>query len=423
MGLVGEDESGVEEPRHVQVAGVPGEAANLGLRVPAGSRDTDGSHNFNLAPAARTRQTCQPMTPPDVDRVLAVARRICAVPAPTFHEEARAELVTALFAEAGLAPTRDRVGNVIAELGEGPGDEAVVFAAHLDTVFPADTDIAFAETDGRLAAPGLGDNSLAVAALVELARALAPRQPRRRLVLAATVGEEGLGDLRGAKALLDDRPCQAFVAVEGQMLDSLTVAAAGSIRFRITIRGPGGHPWSDRDNPSAIHALLEPLAGLVAKLRKSGLVANVGVIAGGTVINAIAAEARADLDVRSEDERALRRAAQRVHAAFAAVGDGLEVEIAELGHRPGGRIDPDDPLLAAARRARERAGLGPAPELASSTDANAAHGRGIPAITVGVTTGGNAHRLDEYIDLEPLPAGLAALEALALQLAGGADPA
>jgi len=207
------------------------------------------------------------------------------------------------------------------------------------------------------------------------------------------------------------------------MLDSLTVAAVGSVRFRIVVRGPGGHPWSDRGTPSAVHALLEPLARLVAELAGAGLVANVGVIGGGTVINAIAAEARAELDVRSEDERALRRAAERVHAAFASPGEGLEVEIAELGHRPGGRIEPDHPLLAAARRAREHAGLPAAPELASSTDANAAHGRGIPAITVGVTTGANAHRLDEYIDLEPLPAGLAALEALAVELAGGAGAA
>lgn len=359
------------------------------------------------------------MTPPDADRVLADARRICAVPAPTFQEEARAELVAALLAEAGVSAERDAAGNVIATLGDGPAENAVVFAAHLDTVFAADTEIAFTEADGRLGAPGLGDNSLAVASLVELARRLAPRAPRRRIVLAATVGEEGLGDLRGAKALLDERPCTAFVAIEGQMLDSLTVAAAGSVRFRIVIRGPGGHPWSDRDNPSAIHALLSPLAALVTELRAAGLVANVGVIGGGTVINAIAAEARAELDVRSEDEAELRWAAERAHAAFAEVAAGLTVEIQELGHRPGGRIDPDHPLLAAARRARESAGLEPAPELASSTDANAAHGRGIPAITVGVTIGANAHRLDEYIELEPLPAGLAALEALAMELADG----
>jgi tripeptide aminopeptidase len=373
----------------------------------------------NLALRLRTRQTWPPMTRPDPDRVLADARRICAVPAPTFHEGARAELVSALLVEAGVTPARDGVGNVVAELGDGPAEEAVVFAAHLDTVFSADTEIAFTEEPGRLAAPGLGDNSLAVAALVELARRLVPRGPSRRIVLAATVGEEGLGDLRGAKALLDERPCAAFVAVEGQMLDSLTVAATGSVRFRIVVRGPGGHPWSDRDNPSAIDALLRPLASLVGDLRQAGLVANVGVIAGGTVINAIAAEARAELDVRSEDEAALRRAGELVRSAFTSLADGLSVQIAELGHRPGGRIDPHHPLLAAARRAREQAGLEAAPEQASSTDANAAHGRGIPAITVGVTTGGNAHRLDEYIDLGPLPAGLAALEALASELADG----
>ncbi len=359
------------------------------------------------------------MTPPDADRVLADARRICAVAAPTFAEEARAELVARLLGEAGVVAERDAVGNVVAVLGEGPEEDAVVFAAHLDTVFAADTEIGFTEAPGRLGAPGLGDNSVAVAALVELARRLAPRVPQRRMVLAATVGEEGLGDLRGAKGLLDQRPCAAFVAIEGQMLDSLTLAAAGSVRFRIIIRGPGGHPWSNRDNPSAIHALLAPLAGLVGELRTAGLVANVGVIGGGTVINAIAGEARAELDVRSEDEGELRWAAERVPAAFADVAVGLEVEVQELGHRPGGRIDPDHPLVAAARRARESAGLEPAPELASSTDANAAHGRGIPAITVGVTTGANAHRLDEYIDLEPLPAGLAALEALAIELAEG----
>jgi acetylornithine deacetylase/succinyl-diaminopimelate desuccinylase-like protein len=360
-----------------------------------------------------------PLSDPYVARVLDEATRICAVPAPTFQEAARADLVAQLLAEAGLTPQRDSAGNVLAELGDGPEEDAVVFAAHLDTVFSADTEIAFDERDGRLAAPGIGDNSLAVAAIVHLARQLSPHRLTRRVLLAATVGEEGLGDLRGAQALLDQRPCAAFVAVEGQMLGSITVVAVGSVRFRVTVRGPGGHPWSDREHPSAVHALLAPLSGLVAELGDAGLVANVGVIGGGTVINAIAAEAHADLDVRSEDEGALRAAAQTVREAFGTPPAGLAVDIDELGHRPGGRIDPDHPLLAAARRARAGAGLEPAPERASSTDANAAHGRGIPAITVGVTTGANAHRLDEYIDLAPLPAGLAALDALAFELAAG----
>jgi tripeptide aminopeptidase len=149
---------------------------------------------------------------------------------------------------------------------------------------------------------------------------------------------------------------------------------------------------------------------------------NVGVIRGGTVINAIAGEVSAALDLRSEDEAALQQAAQFVREAFAGLGRGLTLRMEPVGHRPGGRIDPTDALLVAARRARERAGLPDAPESASSTDANVAHGRGIPAITVGVTTGGNAHRLDEYIDLEPVASGVASLEALIDELAAPSLP-
>jgi tripeptide aminopeptidase len=351
-------------------------------------------------------------------RVIQDARTICAVPAPTFSEAARGELVAQLFTAAGVVPDRDVAGNVIARLGDGPAAEAIVFAAHLDTVFAAGTEIVLREQDGRLAAPGIGDNSLAVAALVHLVRHFGGRPLRRPVVLAATVGEEGLGDLRGAKALVESVPCAAFVAVEGMMLNSLTVVAVGSVRFRLTVDGPGGHPWSDRENPSAIHAILGPLRAIVEELRAQDLVANVGVIAGGTVINAIAGKASAELDIRSEDDGALRRAADTVRDAFDGLDPGLTVTIEPLGHRPGGRLDPGHELLAAAQVARRRAGLPAAPEEASSTDANAAHGRGIPAITVGVSTGANAHRLDEYIDLEPIPAGLASLEALVDELAG-----
>lgn len=362
-----------------------------------------------------------PAQQPDRDetaRVIDEARRICAVPAPTFAEGPRGELVGELFAAAGLRVERDDAGNVIAQAGTGRAEDAVVFAAHLDTVFAAGTPITFTESGDRLGAPGLGDNSVAVAAIVYLARRLRHRSLHRPVLFAATVGEEGLGDLCGAKALLDERPCAAFVAVEGQMLDSITLSAVGSVRFAITVRGPGGHPWTDRGTPSAIHGLLGPLADAVTQLTTAGLVANVGVIVGGTVINAVAAEARAELDVRSEDDAALRWAAELVPAAFGRLDAGLTATVEPLGHRPGGAIDPGHPLVAAARRARERAGLLPAQERAASTDANAALGRGIPAITVGVSTGANAHRLDEYIDLAPIPRGLAALEALADELAG-----
>jgi tripeptide aminopeptidase len=349
-------------------------------------------------------------------RVIDDARAICAVPAPTFAEGPRGELVAELFAGAGVTPATDAAGNVVAQLGDGPAERTLVLAAHLDTVFEAGTEIAFREGNGQLAAPGIGDNSLAVASLIHLARRLAGRPLDRPVVLAATVGEEGLGDLRGAKALVAERPCAAFVAVEGMMLDSITTAAVGSLRFRVTVRGAGGHPWSDHGTPSAVHGLLKVLATVLDTVTDPDVVLNVGVIHGGTVINAIAAQASAEIDLRCQDETALRRAGEQVRAAAAGLEPGLTMTLDELGHRPGGRIAADHELLAAAHRARARAGLPRAPETASSTDANAAHGRGIPAITVGITTGDNAHRLDEYINLAPVPAGLAALDALVEEL-------
>jgi len=340
------------------------------------------------------------------------------MPAPPFGEGPRAELVAWMLGEAGAPARIDDTGNVIARLGP-EGDDAVAFAAHLDTVFAAGTEIRFEESDGRLAAPGVGDNSIAVAALLHLARHLKDRPLARPVALVATVGEEGLGDLRGAKALLDELPVGAFVAVEGQMLHAIKTAAVGSLRLRVTVRGPGGHPWSDRGTASAAHGLVDALSGALAEAHNAGIVLNVGTMRGGTVINAIASEAVAELDLRAEDDRLLQATAKRVQEVVGWAPVGLETTVEALGRRPAGRVAPDHPLVAAARRARERAGLPPAEEGASSTDANAAYGRGIPAITVGVTTGGYAHRLDEYIDLEPIAGGLAALEALAEELAAG----
>src|SRR6185436_12247084 len=235
-------------------------------------------------------------------RVIADTRRICAMPAPPFAEGPRAELVAFLLGEIGVAARIDDTGNVVAAPGGAAGPDAVVFAAHLDTVFAEGTEIAFTEGDGRLAAPGVGDNSIAVAALLHLARHLRGRAPARPVVLAATVGEEGLGDLRGAKALLDDLDVGAFVAVEGQMLDAIKTAGVGSIRLQLTRRGPGGHPWGDRGTPSAVHGLVDLLSGALAEAHAADVMVNVGVIAGGTVINAIAGEATALIDLRAEDD-------------------------------------------------------------------------------------------------------------------------
>ena len=358
------------------------------------------------------------LDPAELARTLADAERICSVPAPTNDEGRRAEFVAGLLRDEGATPRSDDAGNVLATFGTGDDADAVVFAAHLDTVFAAGTDVMPRRDGDRIAAPGIGDNSLGVAALLHLARGLRDRPLTRQVVLAATVGEEGLGDLRGAKTLVAARPWGAFVAVEGMEVERLVTAAVGSLRYRITLTGPGGHPWGDRGTPSAAHELLGPLQEILAATASAGVSTNVGGIAGGTAINVIAAQASADLDLRCENAAGLEEAERIVRGAFDRLPEGVTAAVEKLGHRPGGRIDPAAELLRAARRARERAGLPAAEEDASSTDANAAHGESIPAITVGITVGANAHRLDEYIETGPAAGGLAALDALLDELAG-----
>jgi tripeptide aminopeptidase len=353
--------------------------------------------------------------PESAEIVLADAQRICTVPAPTFAEGPRAELVAELFAAAGAPAKLDDVGNVLCRVGgDGP---AVVLAAHLDTVFGPDQPIEIVRSGGRIAAPGIGDNALAVAALLAIARRLSARPPERPVVLAATVGEEGLGDLRGAKHVTETIDCACFIALEGMSLDAIEVGGIGSERYRVTYSGPGGHPWSDRGTPSALHGLIARAAELVAIDPGPGAVLNVGRLRGGTSINTIAAAATLELDLRARDGTQLTGLAQRATDLLGQAPEGLTATVERVGRRPAGAIAPDHPLLEAARRARSEAGLNPAQEGYSSTDANAAHGRGIPAITVGVSTGAHAHRPDEYIGEAPTAHGLHALELLIDELA------
>jgi acetylornithine deacetylase/succinyl-diaminopimelate desuccinylase-like protein len=316
---------------------------------------------------------------------------------------------------------RDAVGNVLARFGPANGPAAIV-AAHLDTVFPAGTELEPRRTREELHGPGIGDNCLGLAALLHLARHLGDRgEPQHPVLLAATVGEEGLGDLRGARALLDDHDCDAFVALEGHGRDTLQIAGIGSSRLRARFTAPGGHSWGDRGSPSAVHALLAAGAAAVAAVGDAH--ANVGVVEGGTSINTIAASAALEIDLRDADDDALEATRARVEAALrAATPAGVELAVESIGRRPAGTTPSDHPLVRAARDARREAGLEPATENASSTDANAALGRGIPAICVGLTHGANAHRVDECVELAPLPAGLAVAEHLVDALGFGLDP-
>lgn len=344
--------------------------------------------------------------------------RIAETPAPPFGEDARAALVSELWSAAGLQPERDEAGNVVARVGGGHGPRILV-AAHLDTVFGPETDVRVRREGSRLCAPGIGDNSASLAVLTTYVERLAgPADAvaaRPRLTLAATVGEEGVGDLRGARRLVADRAGEhdGFVALDGH-LGTVVAQAVGSRRFVARFRGPGGHSWGDYPAPSAVHAAGEAIHALLALEvpREPRTSLNVGQVWGGTSVNAIAQEAGFNLDVRSLEASTLGELAERACRAIEAAARhaGCDVELTRIGERPAAYVD-NSRLVACALRAleggRERASV-----VASSTDANAALAAGLPAIAFGVYRGGDAHRTTEWLEPSSLVDGYRAFERL-----------
>jgi tripeptide aminopeptidase len=346
-------------------------------------------------------------------RVLTRTAEIAAVPAPTGAETARAALVTAWWREDGWGDVHaDTTGNVWALARPGTGG-AVVLAAHLDTVFPADLPHTVREEDGHLVGPGVGDDAVALASLSAVG-ALLPRPGGRPVWLLATVGEEGLGNLRGIIGALDGSPLPigAVLAVEGNYLGRVSTVGVGSLRWRVRVSGPGGHAWEASEAPSAVHVAAELIRD-IARLSVAGARAatNVGRIGGGEAINARARSCWFELDIRADDPAALDALETEARAIVdARTPEGVEVRIEELGRRPAGALARDHPLVRAAAIALQDAGIPPV-FVATSTDANAAHARGIPAVAVGVTTGGGEHTPQEWIDIAPVADGLSVLAA------------
>jgi acetylornithine deacetylase/succinyl-diaminopimelate desuccinylase-like protein len=367
----------------------------------------------------------RPDPDPALDDLVDLTLRLAAIPAPTGAEELRGNAVERLFVAAGLETERDAVGNVLGRLpGTDHREPAVVVSAHLDTVFGPEVELTPRRVGDRLVAPGVGDNTVAVAAVVVLARELAAGSlaPDGGLVLAATVGEEGLGDLRGAKHLLRTVPARAFVSLEGHLLDELVVGGIGSVRLRASYAGPGGHSWGDRDAPSAVHAMLEAGAAALRAV-PAGRHANFGVAYGGTTVNAVAGAAELLVDLRDEDEGRLEETTRIVMDALRRVPAGITPRIDRIGHRPAGRMRADDPLVRAARAARADAGLRPGREDVGSTECNAAFPVGVPTVCLGLTRGADMHRESEWIAIEPLSDGLAAVRALVRRLTDQGRPA
>jgi tripeptide aminopeptidase len=359
--------------------------------------------------------------------VLELTALISAVPSPTGEETAKSLLVERLFATAGLATERDAIGDVVGVIpgrqSSRTGASKLVVAAHIDTVFPIGTPLEIKRTSGRLTGPGVGDNSVAVAAAIKLADLLriAGEVPAVDLLLTGNVGEEGLGNLRGIREVLTSRSdIGAVVALEGHNLGRVTHVAVGSRRFRISVKGPGGHSWGDFGRPNAIHGLSKLIAELdaIPLPRSPKTTLNVGMISGGVSVNTIAPEASCLLDLRSIDESALRRLSDRVTRLVdrSNRGDAVDYTAESIGERPAGVVAVDSPIVQIAANTLAALGLEPSFD-ASSTDANVPIAAGIPAVCVGLTTGGNVHRTDEYIDLDPVPMGITQLALLTLALA------
>ncbi len=344
--------------------------------------------------------------------VLARTIELARVPAPTGAEHERAALIATWWRDEGFADVAlDAAGNCWARARTGEGG-ALVLGAHLDTVFSAEVDHTPTLRDGRLTGPGVGDDTVALAALGPLGRLVAQLEGPRPIWLLATVGEEGLGDLAGARHAVAAPPAElgAFVALEGNYLGRIASVGVGSRRLRVTLEGPGGHAWERSSAPSALHEAARIVHGLAAIPTVPGATSlNVGRLVAGEAINARARQATFELDLRAADEPGLRALEDAARALLdGPVPEGLRVEMTVIGSRPAGRIDAAHPLLGAAREALGSAGLDWR-EVATSTDANAAHAIGLPALALGVTTGSDEHTPGEWIDTAPIATGLAVL--------------
>lgn len=351
------------------------------------------------------------------EQTLAEQLELVRIPAPPFAEEARGAHVLSRFAALGLADARrDELGNVLGTWSPGGAEGApVVVAAHLDTVFPAGTAVEPRTSGKRIHAPGITDNCRGLAGMLAVARVLGASELRapRPVLFAATVGEEGIGDLRGVKHLFREgsplRGAAAFVALDGSGLRRIVHRAIGSRRLRIEISGPGGHSWSDRGVPNPVAALGAAIAGIggLALPHPDRSALTVARVGGGTSVNAIPEAAWMELDLRSEVPGVLGRMEDDVGGVLARAVEGqnvarragtppLRTTVEVIGDRPSGETAATHPLVRAASAIT--GALGGQPELVgSSTDANVPMALGIPSIAIGAGgDSGGIHTLDEW---------------------------
>jgi len=379
----------------------------------------------------------------EADAILDEQIRICEIPAPTGLEAARAAYLAEQFEQLGLVVVQDEVGNVIGRL-ESVVDDPVVLSAHLDTVFGADQPVSVArpgasnpyrdgETvpEGEYHAPGISDAAAGLVAMLSIARTIRRTPWASELMFVATVGEEGRGDLRGARHLFETdrgRRARAFITIDHSDAAAVVNAGIGSRRYNVQYRGIGGHSWAHfgRYNPAfALAAAADRLAE-VRVPRSPRTSYNVGVVQGGETVNAIPEFAEMDIDLRSESPEQLERLDEDVQEIIRRGhsrelrrrGEGaMEPVVSRIGDRPAGVTPADSALVRAACRALQAEGLAPR-TIAASTDANAAMAAGVPA--VAMSWGGrsdNQHSVREWFDPTDRSRSLRVITRMLLDLA------
>jgi tripeptide aminopeptidase len=361
--------------------------------------------------------------------------RITEIPAPENMESRRGDYVERLFESFGLAVRVDKAGNVIGEWPGADSKSVILLAAHLDTVFPAGTDVRVRRNGGRLEGPGISDNGSGLAALVGVARAVSESRARvaKNIAFAADVGEEGEGNLRGMRALVDEYGSRlaAVIAVDGPSAEHITTQGIASRRFEVSVTGPGGHSWSDFGAPNPITALARGIVQFssvpISSNPRSSF--NFGIIEGGTSVNSIPARAEVKVDLRSEDESELARLDTALHEAMRAgvkqeientnpAAEAIKLDFRSLGSRPAGRLADNSPLLETILNVDRFLGNRSRLER-SSTDANIPLSMGIPAVSLGGGgKGSGSHTLSEWYDPTGRALGLKRLYLAALALAG-----
>ncbi len=373
-------------------------------------------------------------------RIVEEGIKLTEIPAPPFKEEARAKEFEKMIRAAGLADVKiDEEGNVLALRKGTRGDgKVVVVSAHLDTVFPAATDVKVKRQGTKLFAPGVGDDTMSLAVLLGFVRAMQAANIRTRddILFVATVGEEGPGDLRGVRHLFTKGQykdkIKSFFSLESGGIERITNGGVGSKRYRITFSGPGGHSFGAFGLVNPMFALGQAASEFsriqVAAAPKTTY--SIGVIGGGTSVNSIPLSAWMEVDMRSESLPDLKRVEDRMLKIVQEAADGenfarstkegpIKVEAKLIGDRPAGNTDAKTGLVQIAKSAIEAGGYKVIYGW-SSTDSNLPMSLGIPALTIGRMApdkSGRSHSLDEWIDVEKEPMVKAMATSLSIVLA------